>query len=58
MVWGICPEEKTSIESIKNRGFVEILDYERVEEIVKSSDRFAIGLCSCRHEKGRRTAGQ
>lgn len=38
-------------ESIKNPRYVEILDYERVEEIVKSSDRFAIGICSCRHEK-------
>lgn len=38
-------------ESIKPPGYVEILDYERVEEIVRSSDRFAIGLCSCRHEK-------
>ena len=38
-------------ESIKNRSHVEILDYERVEEIVRSADRFAIGICSCRHEK-------
>jgi len=38
-------------ETIKNPYYVEILDYERVEEIVKSADRFAIGICSCRHEK-------
>jgi Fe-S-cluster-containing hydrogenase component 2 len=30
---------------------VEVLDYEKATAIVESSDRFAIGLCSCRHEK-------
>jgi Pyruvate/2-oxoacid:ferredoxin oxidoreductase delta subunit len=38
-------------ESIKRPDYVEILDYERVEEIVNSSNRCAIGICSCRHEK-------
>jgi ferredoxin len=31
---------------------VEVLDYEKATAIVESSDRFAMGLCSCRHEKG------
>lgn len=30
---------------------VEVLDYEKATAIVESSDRFAMGLCSCRHEK-------
>ncbi len=30
---------------------LEILDYERAAAIVESSDRFALGLCSCRHEQ-------
>ncbi len=30
---------------------VEVLDYEKARAIVESQDRFAIGLCSCRHEK-------
>jgi formate hydrogenlyase subunit 6/NADH:ubiquinone oxidoreductase subunit I len=31
--------------------YVEVLDYEKAAAIVESSDRFAMGLCSCRHEK-------
>jgi ferredoxin len=30
---------------------VEVLDYERATAIVDSHERFAIGICSCRHEK-------
>jgi ferredoxin len=30
---------------------VEILDYEKASAIVDSSERFALGICSCRHEK-------
>ncbi len=30
---------------------VEILDYEKATAIVESSDRFSLGLCSCRHER-------
>ncbi len=30
---------------------VEILDYEKAAAIVENSDRFAVGICSCRHEK-------
>jgi len=31
--------------------YVEVLDYEKAAAIVESSDRFALGLCSCRHER-------
>jgi NAD-dependent dihydropyrimidine dehydrogenase PreA subunit len=31
--------------------YVEVLDYEKATAIVESSERFAMGLCSCRHEK-------
>ncbi len=31
--------------------YVEVLDYEKAAAIVAEADRFAIGLCSCRHEK-------
>ncbi len=30
---------------------VEVLDYEKATAIVEDTDRFAVGLCSCRHEK-------
>ena len=30
---------------------VEILDYEKASAIVDGSQRFALGICSCRHEK-------
>lgn len=32
-------------------GFVEVLDYEKASAIVADARKFAIGLCSCRHEK-------
>ena len=38
-------------ETIDNSSFVEILDYEKAGSIIENSNRFAIGLCSCRHEK-------
>ncbi len=31
--------------------YVEVLDYEKAAAIIEDTDRFAIGLCSCRHEK-------
>jgi hypothetical protein len=31
--------------------FVEILDYEKATAVVEAADRFAVGLCSCRHEQ-------
>ncbi len=30
--------------------YVEVLDYEKAAAIIDATDRFAIGLCSCRHE--------
>ena len=38
-------------EALKPEEYVEILDYEKASAIIEASDRFAIGLCSCRHEK-------
>jgi ferredoxin len=32
-------------------GYTEILGYESAQEIIRKNKRFAIGLCSCRHEK-------
>ncbi len=50
--------ERTSViralpheEAFEDTAFVEVLDYEKATSIVEESDRFAIGLCSCRHEK-------
>ncbi len=31
--------------------YTEVLDYEKATSIIASSDRFSIGICSCRHEK-------
>jgi len=31
--------------------YVEVLDYEKASYIVDEADKFAIGICSCRHEK-------
>ena len=31
--------------------YMEVLDYEKAAEIIKSNSKFSIGLCSCRHEK-------
>ena len=51
-------DEKISIERalpheevIDSSDYVEILNYERVTEIIKNHKKFAIGICSCRHEK-------
>ena len=41
------PHEGTILET----DYTEILDYEKVTSIVDSNHKFAIGLCSCRHEK-------
>ncbi len=38
-------------EALLPQDFVEILDYEKASEIVNNHHKFAIGLCSCRHEK-------
>lgn len=41
------PHEETILPSV----YTEVLDYEKASAIVEESDRFAIGICSCRHEK-------
>ncbi|MFH1893645.1 MAG: 4Fe-4S dicluster domain-containing protein [Candidatus Zixiibacteriota bacterium] len=38
-------------EVIDTSDYVEILDYEKASAIVEDADKFAIGICSCRHEK-------
>jgi ferredoxin len=38
-------------EALGEAEYVEILDYEKAMAIVENANRFAIGLCSCRHEK-------
>jgi ferredoxin len=38
-------------EALATGDHVEVLDYERAVAIVEAQDRFAVGLCSCRHEK-------
>ncbi len=37
--------------TVRPEQYVEVLDYEKATAIVEASDRFAMGLCSCRHEK-------
>ena len=37
--------------AVRPAEYVEILDYEKASSLIAGSDRFAIGLCSCRHEK-------
>jgi ferredoxin len=41
------PREQAVLPSV----YTEVLDYEKASAIVDESKRFAIGLCSCRHEK-------
>ena len=36
--------------SILPEEYVEVLDYEKAAAIIDRTDRFAIGICSCRHE--------
>jgi len=38
-------------DAVSNGQYTEILDYEKAYAIVDKSTKFAIGLCSCRHEK-------
>jgi Na+-translocating ferredoxin:NAD+ oxidoreductase RNF subunit RnfB len=37
--------------AIKESEFAEVLDYEKASALIAGADKFAIGLCSCRHEK-------
>jgi NAD-dependent dihydropyrimidine dehydrogenase PreA subunit len=43
----VLPHEET----ISQVDYTEILDHERAIEIVRSTDKYAMGICSCRHEK-------
>lgn len=38
-------------ETIKESDFTEVLDYEKASALIEENNKFAIGLCSCRHEK-------
>ncbi|MBW2520344.1 MAG: 4Fe-4S dicluster domain-containing protein [Deltaproteobacteria bacterium] len=38
-------------ESLTEEEYVEILDYENASQLIEESQKFSIGLCSCRHEK-------
>jgi ferredoxin len=38
-------------QTIATDDHVEVLDYEKAVSIVESQTRFAVGTCSCRHEK-------
>jgi NAD-dependent dihydropyrimidine dehydrogenase PreA subunit len=38
-------------ETVKSEEHVEILDYEKASALIENSQKFSIGLCSCRHEK-------
>ncbi len=44
-------EEVIDATALGEGDFVEVLDYEKASAIVEDSTRFAMGLCSCRHEK-------
>ncbi|MCD6224273.1 MAG: 4Fe-4S binding protein [Deltaproteobacteria bacterium] len=41
------PHEK----AVTISNYIEILDYEKASAIVDASDKYSIGICSCRHEK-------
>ena len=50
--------EKTSViralphwDAIEPSEYTEVLDYEKASAIIESSEKFSIGICSCRHEK-------
>lgn len=38
-------------DTIETSEYVEVLDYEKATSIVEMSDKFAVGICACRHEK-------
>jgi ferredoxin len=38
-------------DAINPSEYMEILDYEKAASIIESSEKFSIGICSCRHEK-------
>lgn len=38
-------------EAINSSEYMEVLDYEKATSIIESSEKFSVGICSCRHEK-------
>ena len=38
-------------DAIDASEYTEVLDYEKAAGIIESSEKFSIGICSCRHEK-------
>ncbi len=38
-------------DAVDSAEYVEVLDYEKASAILEQAQSFAIGLCSCRHEK-------
>ena len=37
--------------AIDSSEYMEVLDYEKAASIIQTSEKFSIGICSCRHEK-------
>lgn len=38
-------------EAIDESSYVEVLDYEKAASLIEEAGKYAIGICSCRHEK-------
>jgi ferredoxin len=38
-------------EAFRQGEYLEVLDYEKAGALIEAADKFAIGICSCRHEK-------
>lgn len=38
-------------DTIDRSEYIQVLDYEKAESIIESTDKFAISICPCRHEK-------
>ena len=38
-------------EAFRQGEYLEVLDYEKADALIEAANRFAIGICSCRHEK-------
>ncbi len=38
-------------EAFESEEYVEVLDYEKASSILDAGNKFAVGICSCRHEK-------
>jgi ferredoxin len=38
-------------DAIDESEYMEVLDYEKAAGIIESSEKFSVGICSCRHEK-------